>query len=502
MVVILSAPSVRADDTYQFVTKWGGSGTADGQLDEPYDIELDAFGNMYVADSGNDRIQKFTGDGDFITKWGETDAWDGDTSDGRFSEPYGIAVDDSGEVWVVDRGYEAAGHVQKFTDDGTFISAWPERYYHIGWDIEVDPSNVVYVSYFDGIVRKYDVDGTYTGPNYLSGPGPTSPGFVLDPSGKLFATGTTEQCVKKFTQDGVVITNWGGQGSGEGQFDYPWGIALDVAGNVYVADENNHRIQKFTTDGDFITSWGSEGTGDGQFLSPWGITVDTAGNVYVTDRELDRVQKFAPVADVPPTVISIDPADGATNVATTTNVKVTFNEAMDRSSVESSFSLSTGSGPGIMGSFTWSSGDTVCTFDLSADLLLDTPYDVVIGTGARDAGGTGIASAFASEFSTGAATDVGSPYFTCISPEPCLTICTECQCVERTFEAAYDDDVGVTKVVICVDGHAVSSTRGEGLTGSCYHANLGVGSHCIVLTITDSAGNEAQQKWCVNVIMA
>ncbi len=67
-------------------------------------------------------------------------------------------------------------------------------------------------------------------------------------------------------------------------------MATDADGNVYVADQSNQRIQKFTGAGTYLTQWGSNGSGDGQFLGPVAVATDAAGNVYVTDNQ--RVQKF------------------------------------------------------------------------------------------------------------------------------------------------------------------------------------------------------------------
>jgi len=65
------------------------------------------------------------------------------------------------------------------------------------------------------------------------------------------------------------VTKWGSLGSGNGQFDYPYGVTVDNStGYIYVADTWNHRIQKFTSIGSYITKWGSEGSGDGQFELP------------------------------------------------------------------------------------------------------------------------------------------------------------------------------------------------------------------------------------------
>ena len=67
----------------------------------------------------------------------------------------------------------------------------------------------------------------------------------------------------------------------------------DGSGNVYVADSGNHRIQKFSSSGGFLAKWGTKGSGDGQFNFPEGVAVDGSGNVYVTDSRKHRIQKFA-----------------------------------------------------------------------------------------------------------------------------------------------------------------------------------------------------------------
>lgn len=98
--------------------------------------------------------------------------------------------------------------------------------------------------------------------------------------------------VQKFASDGSYVLEWGGQGSGDGQFQHRLqGIATDSE-YVYVTDHDNHRIQKFTLDGVFVAKWGSHGTGIGQFISLHGIAIDSDNYLYVVDDVNDRVTKY------------------------------------------------------------------------------------------------------------------------------------------------------------------------------------------------------------------
>jgi len=109
-------------------------------------------------------------------------------------------------------------------------------------------------------------------------------GIALDSSGYVYVSDQFNARIQKFTSAGTFVTKWGSYGSGDGQFSYPTGIAVDSSNNVYVADSSNDRIQKFTSGGTFVTKWGSYGSGDGQFDYPSGIAVDSSIYVYVADK--------------------------------------------------------------------------------------------------------------------------------------------------------------------------------------------------------------------------
>lgn len=97
--------------------------------------------------------------------------------------------------------------------------------------------------------------------------------------------------VQKYDSSGTFLMDWGGFGSGDGQFYTPNGIAVDSNHHVYVVDGDNHRIQKFDSSGNFLSKWGSQGSGDGEFSqNPAQIAVDSLDNIYVTEGV--RIHKF------------------------------------------------------------------------------------------------------------------------------------------------------------------------------------------------------------------
>jgi len=214
-----------------FIAAWGDSGSGDGQFQSPSGVAVDASGNVYVADTGNHRIQKFKSDSTYLTQWGTYG-----TGDGQFSSPQGVAVDSSGTVYVVDTGNH---RIQKFDSEG----------YDTQWG-----------TYGTG-------DGQFISPS----------GAALDDSGNVYVADTGNHRIQKFSSSGTYLTQWGTSGTGIGQFNGPGGIVVDGGGSIHVAESGNHRIQKFNSSGAYVTKWGSIGSGAGKFNSPSGVATDAAG---------------------------------------------------------------------------------------------------------------------------------------------------------------------------------------------------------------------------------
>jgi hypothetical protein len=278
----------------QFVTKWGSWGSGDGQFHWPSGITVDSRGYVYVTDTFNYCIQKFTSDGQFIAKWGSQG-----NGDGKFNQPHAVAVDISDYVYVADT---ENNRIQKFTSDGQFVTKWGsggngDGQFTEAFAIAVDNSGSVYVAdLLNSRIQKFSSNGQFTAKWGSRGSGDGQ--FFLpyavaaDANGNVYVADSGNSRIQKFTSNGQFVSKWGSIGSENGQFYFPEGITLDSSDNVYVVDTYNHRIQKFMSDGQFVTKWGSFGSGDGQFSHPNGIVVDSGSYVYVVDTENCRIQKF------------------------------------------------------------------------------------------------------------------------------------------------------------------------------------------------------------------
>ncbi len=312
-----------------FLAKWGSLGTGDGQFNFPTDVATDSFGNVYVSDVHNNTIQKFNSDGTFLAKWGSSG-----TGDGQFNGPKGVAVDSAGNVYVADSGNQ---RVQKFSSGGTLLAKWGSR---------------------------GTLDGQFNGPY----------GVAVDSAGNVYVADNGNNCIQKFNSDGTFLAKWGSPGTGDGQFNGPKGVAVDSHGDVYVADHVNHRIQKFTSSGTLLAKWGGRGTLDGQFNLPTDVATDSLGNVYVSDTLNNRIQKFGyappqqdPVSDTQPpiTTASLNPAPNA-NGWNNTDVTVKLTATDNSSGVKEVHYTLSGSAPttvsGTLSFSVKSEGDSTVTY--------------------------------------------------------------------------------------------------------------------------------------------
>ncbi len=118
-------------------------------------------------------------------------------------------------------------------------------------------------------------------------------GLAVDSDETIYVSDEARHTIYRYAHEGEFLGQWGEHGDGDGDLNRPSGVAFDSEDNLYVSDTMNHRVQKFTRNGKFLMSFGSLGSGEGQLNMPWGVTVDELGDIYVVDWRNDRVQKFS-----------------------------------------------------------------------------------------------------------------------------------------------------------------------------------------------------------------
>jgi DNA-binding beta-propeller fold protein YncE len=306
-----AAPTV-AVDPYAAVTVQvapektiGAPGSSEGQFQSPRAIAVASDGSLYVADSRNNRIQHLTAEGRLINAWGSfADVSKGAAPGGTFNEPWGIALGPDGSVYVSDTWNH---RVEKFTPAGQFVTMWG----HFGqaetpdafWGprgIAVDPAGRVYVvDTGNKRVVIFDSSGKAIAQFGQAGADPGQfdepVGIALDADGKIFVADTWNQRVQVFNPDFTndtfspvaqfTVEGWYGQSLENKPF-----IAVDGQGRIYVTDPEGARVLEFTPGGAILKVWGLSG-GGGSSL-PSGIALDSRGALWMSDASQQRLEEY------------------------------------------------------------------------------------------------------------------------------------------------------------------------------------------------------------------
>lgn len=295
---------------YDHYVTWGSSGAGDGQLDLPRGIGIDENGNVYIADSGNNRTQVFSSEGSFLRQWGSCG-----TGDGQFNLPSGIAVDGD-LVFISDTRND---RVQVFGLDGNYrgqVATGPllENVSFRPVSVAVNSSGFIFAG-GNGGVHVFNPDREHYGS--LSGPFQGSCfGLAFNTTGYLYASDTAGHRVFIVSPGGRLVATMGKKGTAPGEFLFPFGMAIDASDRVFVADAANYRVQVLDPSGIPLYSWGSRGNGTGEYEGVLGVAItDKSGEsptspeiVYTTDFENDRVQAF--IREVIPEISGVDPQSG------------------------------------------------------------------------------------------------------------------------------------------------------------------------------------------------
>ncbi len=317
----------------------GDSGTAiQARLANPTGVAVDGAGNLYIADSHNDRIRRVDPSGTIVTFAGGGDAFGdgGPALEAQLDFPADLAVDGAGNVYIADalnrriRRVDPSGTIVTFAGGGNvFGDGSPALEAQLDYPagVAVDGAGNVYIADLgSNRIRRVDPSGTIatvagTGKRGFAGDGgaaveamlanPTD--VAVDEAGNLYIADAYNGRIRRVDISGTIATiaGTGERGfAGDGgpavdaQLADPLGVAVDGAGNLYIADAYNYRIRRVDLSGTIATI---AGTGERGFAGdggaavtarldlPTGVEVDPAGNLYIADAYGNRILKLTPV---------------------------------------------------------------------------------------------------------------------------------------------------------------------------------------------------------------
>jgi DNA-binding beta-propeller fold protein YncE len=283
--------------TYRYVGQFGSHGTADGQLNFPNQISFGPNGHLYVADTHNLRIQELAADGAWVSTIGVASQPDWGGGNVGLDQPQGVAVS-ADHVWVVDYSFGLAWFGLNGTWQG--MSRGPgtppgAENFGLPTQAAVDSQGNVYVA--DGgtnhRIDKYDATGAYV--CQITDAALLNPSAVgVNAAGEVYVADSVSSSILRFAPTSVAATAYTLTATWTaGALSGPGSIALDTAGNVFIADSGLKQVVKLSPSGALLARWGGEGSGNGQFTYPLGVAVDPAtSNVFVADRDADRIQTF------------------------------------------------------------------------------------------------------------------------------------------------------------------------------------------------------------------
>jgi tripartite motif-containing protein 71 len=243
----------KLDKSGKFLARWGSDPSAqEGSFYYPRGLAIGPNDVLYIADSGNNRIQKFDLNGNVMQAWGKFGfAWRG-ADLGKFDVPWGLATDAEGNLYVSDT---SNARIQKFTSDGQSLLKWGrdgsfDGAFFFPRGVAVDfVGNIFVADESNNRIQKFDARGSFLTKWGRDGAGPgqfKSPwGIACDALGNVYVVDTGNHRIQKFDGNGTFLCAWGNRGKSEGQLNFPYGIAVDKEGAVYVVDSGNGRILKY-----------------------------------------------------------------------------------------------------------------------------------------------------------------------------------------------------------------------------------------------------------------
>jgi len=266
------------DSEGKYIGSFGEKGEGPGQLNYPNDIEIDHQGNIYIKDSLK-RIQKFSSSFEFILQWGSVG-----TGGGEFHSVKSAKILQN-RIYV----FDGNARIQAFNLNGEFMFNWQPMGHEEGrfWRpkrVAVDnPGNIYVLDSGNSRIQKFDrkwklemVLGSEGGaPGQFKNPS----GIVVDDEGNIYVADMDNHRVQKFNKRGEFVMEWGEKGTGEGKFEKLVDIDADKDGYIYTLDESLKYVSKFTRNGAFVMRFKATDMGSTNMT---GFCVDSRRVIYIT----------------------------------------------------------------------------------------------------------------------------------------------------------------------------------------------------------------------------
>ena len=267
--------------------QFGINARGPGIFMQPKSVAVSKQGDLWVADTFSDRVQKLSASGAFLASYSRVSTFGPTTGGGpgEFRNPYSVAVDPvSGHLFVADTGND---RVQRF--DGTTWTTVAGTTFNAPRGVALDASGRLLVA-DTGNNRVIRLSGTTWS---AVGSGYARPEAITTAGASVYVADTGNSRVLKLdASTGAVQRTVASAGTAAGQVREPEGVAVDAWGNVLVSDTGNHRVQRFDVGGAVADSWGGNGTGAGELIQPAQIQLDAGGNPWVADPFNNRVQRY------------------------------------------------------------------------------------------------------------------------------------------------------------------------------------------------------------------
>ena len=271
------------------VFSFGKQGPGNGKFHRPYGVAVNDRGEIVVADNWNHCAQVFDSNGNFLRSFGRRGE-----NPGEFDYPNGIAIDKDRNIFISEWGNH---RVQIFSWEGRYLGSFGgmgslDSQLKCPRGLSLDSAgNIIVADTGNKQIKIFTPDGTFVvkigGQDCF-----TAPFHCVQCDELLIVSDSAQGCIKVFNKGGQFQYKFGKKGEGDGEFIHPHLLSVTQSKHLLVCDLGNHRIQVFELTGKFVGKFGTKGSELGEFGWPFSVAVLSNDHIVVSDLGNHRIQIF------------------------------------------------------------------------------------------------------------------------------------------------------------------------------------------------------------------